>query len=160
MAKEKTLTGSPPSGGAASQPSLGGAIMSEFFHAGIYKPTQGKACRQITFAALAVCVAIGCYELFGWLTVKSPNLQYPIPLVLLLVGGWVCYRLVNVPRFADFLIAVQAEMNKVSWPSQQELIKSSIVVIFVLFLLAVVLFGFDMIWMWLFKFIGVLRHAK
>ena len=31
----------------------------------------------------------------------------------------------NMPRFADFLIAVEAEMNKVSWPSKAELIRSS-----------------------------------
>jgi preprotein translocase subunit SecE len=159
MAKEKTLTGNPPPS-TASQPSAGSALLAEFFHAGIYKPTQGKAVRQVTFAALALGVAVGCYELFNWLMVKSPALQYPIPLVLLLVGGWICYRAVNVPRFADFLIAVQAEMNKVSWPSQQELIKSSIVVIFVLFLLAIVLFGFDMAWMAIFKAIGILRHGK
>jgi len=41
----------------------------------------------------------------------------------------------------DFLIAVEAEMNKVSWPSRAELVRSAAVVIFVIFLLATVLFG-------------------
>ena len=40
-----------------------------------------------------------------------------------------CFRLVNLPKFADFLIAVEAEMNKVSWPTRTELFRSSVVVI-------------------------------
>ncbi|MEC8240045.1 MAG: preprotein translocase subunit SecE, partial [Planctomycetota bacterium] len=60
-------------------------------------------------------------------------------------------RLVQLPRFADFLIAVEAEMNKVSWPAQGELVKASIVVIFVIFFLAGVLFSFDLIWNSLFR---------
>jgi preprotein translocase subunit SecE len=154
MSKEKTLTSNPPRSAA---PSVGGAVMAELFHAGLYKPSQGKGVRQVTFAAAAIMVAIGCYELYGWLAVNYSQLQFPVPLAILLVGVWICYRLVNVPKFADFLIAVQAEMNKVSWPSQQELVRSSIVVIVVIVLLAVVLFGFDLFWMALFQTIGVLK---
>jgi preprotein translocase subunit SecE len=44
------------------------------------------------------------------------------------------------------LIAVEAEMNKVSWPTRAELLRSSIVVIFSIFLLALILFGYDMFW--------------
>jgi preprotein translocase subunit SecE len=62
---------------------------------------------------------------------------------------------VNIPQFADFLIAVEAEMNKVSWPSRGELVRSAAVVIFVIFLLATVLFAYDLIWRQLFVFIGV-----
>ena len=58
----------------------------------------------------------------------------------------------------DFLIAVEADMNKVSWPSKGELIRSSVVVIFVIFMLAVVLFGYDVLWQYLFKnVLGVLK---
>ena len=39
-----------------------------------------------------------------------------MPRLLLVFGVWVSYRLVNVPAFADFLIAVEAEMNKVLGP--------------------------------------------
>ena len=34
-----------------------------------------------------------------------------------------------MPAFADFLIAVEAEMNKVSWPTRTELFRGSMVVI-------------------------------
>ena len=61
-------------------------------------------------------------------------------------AGGLRFRVVNMPRFADFLIAVEAEMNKVSWPSRSELVRSSIVVLITIFVLAVVLFAYDMFW--------------
>jgi len=79
---------------------------------------------------------------------------------LLMIGLWLSYRAVNIPRFADFLIAVEAEVNKVSWPARPELIRASIVVIVVVIILATVLFGFDLLWGWLFEAIGILKSAK
>ena len=55
------------------------------------------------------------------------------------------------------MIAVEAEMNKVSWPARAELYRSSFVVIFVLFSLSAVLFGFDVVWRVLFQLIGVVQ---
>jgi preprotein translocase subunit SecE len=75
--------------------------------------------------------------------------------VVLVVGVWIAYRLVNMPRFADFLISVEAEMNKVSWPTRPELIRASLVVLFTIFFLAAVLFVFDLGWIWLFQRLGV-----
>jgi preprotein translocase subunit SecE len=155
MAKEKTLVSSAP---ASSSSSGGGSWLAEFFHAGLYKPTQGKIVRQATFFAMAGLTLWACYQLMNWLGAVWEVAQYPLPLALAMVGLWGCYRAVNVPRFADFLIAVQAEMNKVSWPSQKELVRSSLVVIIVIFLLAMLMFGFDLIWMALFKWIGILKE--
>jgi preprotein translocase subunit SecE len=62
---------------------------------------------------------------------------------------------VNWPRFADFLIAVEAEMNKVTWPSKDELVRASIVVMFTIFFLAMALFVFDIVWQAFFNAIGV-----
>ena len=56
------------------------------------------------------------------------------------------YRLVNVPAVADFLIAVEAEMNKVSWPTRSELIRASTVVLVMMLALAVILAGYDIFW--------------
>jgi preprotein translocase subunit SecE len=52
-------------------------------------------------------------------------------------------RIVNLPSFADFLISVEAEMNKVSWPSRGELYRASLVVIVVIFLLTAILLAYD-----------------
>jgi preprotein translocase subunit SecE len=79
--------------------------------------------------------------------------------VLALAGIWVAFRLVNLPSFADFLIAVEAEMNKVSWPTRAELVRSSIVVILLILFLAVVLFGYDVFWRQLLALIGVVQNG-
>jgi preprotein translocase subunit SecE len=78
---------------------------------------------------------------------------YFFPALLLIAGLWFGFRIVNLPQFADFLIAVEAEMNKVSWPSRAELIRSSIVVICVIVILAAVLFGFDLTWKAFFTYV-------
>ena len=60
-----------------------------------------------------------------------------------------------MPKFADFLIQVEAEMAKVSWPSKVELYRHSVVVIAVIFILVAASYGFDIIWGYLFEVIGV-----
>ena len=140
MAREKTLT-------AVS-------VIQELFQLGVYKRTQGRISRQVTCAVVWVTGVIFAWRL--WTTFgPGSSLRYPLAAAVVLAGLWIGYRLVNIPQFADFLIAVEAEMNKVSWPSRGELIRSTMVVIFVIFLLAVVLFGYDLVWRQLFVFMGV-----
>ena len=64
---------------------------------------------------------------------------------MLALGAWISFRIVNLPKFADFLISVEAEMNKVSWPTSGELWRASMVVIAVIFFLAGLLFFYDAI---------------
>ena len=71
------------------------------------------------------------------------------------LGCWFGYRLVNWPKFADFLISVEAELNKVSWPTQKELVRASMVVIFTILFLSAILFGYDAVWRFLFTQLGV-----
>jgi preprotein translocase subunit SecE len=126
------------------------AFFEEFFHSRIYKRSQGRITRQVTFFAMAIAVIAVAYRLSDTMSETKPALYLGVPGVLLLVGVWVCYRVVNLPAFADFLIAVEAEMNKVSWPSRGELYRHSVVVLVVLFMLTVVLYGFDTAWFWFF----------
>jgi preprotein translocase subunit SecE len=130
------------------------AWMQELFRFNVYKKSQGRIARQVTFAVVWVATAIVAWRIWNTLGAGS-HWRYLICGTLLLAGLWIGYRLVQIAQFADFLIAVEAEMNKVSWPSRAELIRSSAVVIFVIFLLATVLFGYDLIWQQLFVFIGV-----
>lgn len=140
MAKEKALTM--------------GSLVQELFQAGVYKRSQGRIARQVTCAAIWVAFVLGGWRV--WLTIGGGSgVRYIVAGLTVAVGVWLGYRIVNIPAFADFLIAVEAEMNKVSWPSRGELIRSSVVVIFVIFLLALVLFAYDLIWRSMFVFIGV-----
>lgn len=141
MVKEKEATVSP---------------VRDLFQPALYKRSQGRIARQVTFAALATALVLGVWRMSVVIN-AAPEIKYGIPGVLLLVGLWLCYRLVNLPRFADFLIGVEAEMNKVSWPTQSELFRSSIVVMFTIFSLAIILFAYDMFWRWLLRILGVVN---
>jgi preprotein translocase subunit SecE len=134
-------------------------FLRELLNHGVYKRTQGRIARQVTFAALAVLLALGAWRLSDTLTTVSSTLKLMLPLTLALIGWWVAFRVVNMPRFADFLIAVEAEMNKVSWPSRGELIRSSIVVLITIFALTIVLFGYDFAWGFLLRFLGIVGAA-
>lgn len=146
----------------------GGSLLGDLLNPGLYKRSQGRIARQLTFASLAIAVAVGCWRLevtlqtWAWvknwarsMDVSTVVLAPVIALVLFAPLVWICYRIVNIPRFADFLIAVEAEMNKVSWPSRTELIRASLVVLFVVFLLAAVLFVYDFAWVTIFDWIGI-----
>ncbi|MFN9538096.1 MAG: preprotein translocase subunit SecE [Planctomycetota bacterium] len=53
------------------------------------------------------------------------------------------------------MISVEAEMNKVSWPSKTERWRATAGVMFVIFALSVRLFLFDAIWSYLFKLLNI-----
>src|SRR5688572_11118899 len=110
------------------------------FSLGLYKRNQGKVARQATFAALVVLIALGAWSLSMYMQEKGPTWQYCIPLATVAIGLWASFRVVQIPAFADFLISVEGEMNKVSWPSRGELFRASVVVIMVIFFLAFLLF--------------------
>jgi preprotein translocase subunit SecE len=138
-----------------------GMWFTELFQFGVYKRSQGKIARQVTFAALAVAFAMAAYRMYTTFGTALPRGgAYAVAGVILVLGLWVSFRAVNMPRFADFLIAVEAEMNKVSWPSRGELMRSAAVVIFVIFFLSITLFGFDVFWGFFFEKIGILRSGS
>ena len=125
------------------------AFMAELFRLNLYKRSQGRFARQVTFAVLAVIIALGAWRLNVWLEGRADadrQLGYVVPLGVLVPGWWIIFRLVQLPKFADFLISVEGEMNKVTWPKQGELIRASLVVMAVIFLLAALLYFYDLIW--------------
>jgi len=139
----------------------GGTLWSELLSFGVYKRNQGRVTRQTTFAALAITLTIGVWRLaqllplwFASGAVLAPSgpaadlgvVRFLVPGLLLAAGLWLLFRLVNVPRVADFLIAVETEMAKVSWPSGPEVVRSSAVVIFLIFALAAILAAYDLFW--------------
>ena len=141
------------------------SFAQDLFNFGVYKRNQGRLVRQVTFSSIAIGLLLAAWNLWGpfqGLADKLPGGDYGVAGllgVLLVIGIWFAYRLVNWPKFAEFLISVEAELNKVSWPSSQELIRSSLVVMFLMFFLAFVLFGFDLFWQILFKATGIIRQA-
>ena len=118
-------------------------LITNLLQTAVYKPTHGRIVRQLTALAIWVVVVMGCYRLYVTLRGVFETASWAelaIPLGLCSVGCWIGFRIVNWPRFADFLIAVEAEVNKVTWPGKQELIRASMVVIATIVILALTLF--------------------
>ena len=73
----------------------------------------------------------------------------PVLILLTALTLWFAWRAVNVPTFADFLIATEAEMNKVSWTPWKKLVQDTIVVLVTTALLTAFLLVIDIFWGWL-----------
>ena len=124
------------------------AYLQVLFKFGLYKRTQGRRARQVTLIAIAIMVAAGVWSLKAWLGAEGASTRVTtlVPMGVLTAGLWAAFRLIQFPVFADFLISVEAEMSKVSWPAKPELFRASAVVIMVIFLLASLLFIYDLVW--------------
>jgi preprotein translocase subunit SecE len=71
--------------------------------------------------------------------------------IVALFGMWFGYRVVHWPTFADFLISVEGEMAKVSWPNKAEVRSSTIVVLTVFLLLSAMIYAADLVFVFLLK---------
>jgi preprotein translocase SecE subunit len=148
-----------------------------WFHTTPFKPNQGIRVRRGTVVGLLVLIGCGIYTMlehrpFGigdW-NIDFPwndalyvpillKVQFTLPLILAIVLGWAAWRVVNWPVFADFLIATEAEMNKVSWTTRKRLVQDTVVVLVTVFLLTSYLFVVDYFWVTVLKapFIRVLQ---
>ncbi|RMF44257.1 MAG: preprotein translocase subunit SecE [Planctomycetota bacterium] len=135
-------------------------LLHELFTSGLYKRNQGRMVRQITCLTIWVFVAAAVWRfhdvfLSNWMGDSNRALSYLVAVALGAAGFWFGYRLVNWPKFADFLISVEAELNKVSWPTQKELVRASIVVIFTILFLSLILFLYDALWKFVFGWLGI-----
>jgi len=68
------------------------------------------------------------------------------PVLLGVLVFWFSWRLVNWPTFADFLIATEAEINKVSWTTRKRLVADTIVVLVAVLFMTSFLFLVDIVW--------------
>ena len=145
----------------------------EIFAVSLYKPNSGRIVRQVTAAAVAVVMLFAAWKLHVFLNTTydvAPGASLGSGCALAVVGLWVAFRLVNWPRFAEFLIDVEIEMSKVSWASWDYLVRATIVVIAVMFpdgpgviclryVLAMVFFAWLVFWIWAVD-IGQLRSRQ
>jgi len=89
-----------------------------------------------------------------------PAAQYTLPALLGLLTVWFAWRVVNFPGFADFLIATEAELNKVSWVTRRQLFQDTVVVLVTVVLMTVFLLLADLGWSSFLQGIGVLRQGN
>jgi preprotein translocase subunit SecE len=134
-----------------------GSFWSELLAVDLYKRNQGRLARQLTAAGIGAMVVAGAYVLSqGPLAGMPREVRVGIPLLITAAAAWLVYRLVNYPRFAEFLISVEAEMGKVSWASKDEVMRATIVVLGTMLFLGVILFFYDLLWQRILFWIGVL----
>jgi len=129
-----------------------------------YKPGLGRRVRRLTMLGIIVLGGSGAYSLYtqnilprDWRLAMPgtdnftvvPGAQTMIPLILLALTVWAAYRAVNLPTFAEFLIATEAEMNKVSWTSRRRLFQDTVVVLVTTVVLTLFLLVVDLFWGWL-----------
>jgi len=146
-----------------------------WFDAFSYKANQGVRVRRGSMLALLVLGGCGLYVMVAHRTfgaelpgreniweVSIPftaheneylavplimfQVHYLLPMVFSLLLIWASWRVVNWPMFADFLIATEAELNKVSWTSRQRLLQDTVVVLVTVVLLVMFLFIVDIVW--------------
>ena len=163
----KVKDGAPAS--KAQKPAKGGSgggskrrfaqFLSTLFSADLYKPMQGRYARLYTAIGLGVVVVLGLWRLYDTLRESSLGVRYGVPTGLGLVLGWLIFRLVEYPPFVEFLIATEAEMNKVSWTSRDDLYRATSVVLVTVTLVSVFLFGVDWLWSNLLQLLGVLKFG-
>jgi preprotein translocase subunit SecE len=100
--------------------------------------------------------AFGCYALHEKLLGTNIWVETLVPAGLCVVLGFLIYWLMNKPNFADFLIAAEGEIKKVSWSSRKEIAVSTFIVIFVVASMTIMLFAADFVFKYLFmEVIGI-----
>jgi preprotein translocase SecE subunit len=148
-----------------------------WFNIAPYKKSQGQRVRRGTILGILILAACGIYTMLvhraletgaehlqvtipftdGKTWVILPDLKFTVPILLAAGALWIAYRVVNYPMFADFLIATEAELNKVSWTSRKRLIQDTTVVLVTVILLTLFLFLVDQLWARVLTRIGVVQ---
>lgn len=148
---------------------------SGWFSGNSYKRNQGIRVRRFTIMGVLLLFGSGIYTLVhnNIVTVHDltvslpftkgtliilPDAHITVPVFLVALALWFAWRVVNYPVFADFLIATEAEINKVSWTPRARLLQDTIVVLVTLVIITMFLFIVDVFWGWILsrEIVGIL----
>jgi preprotein translocase subunit SecE len=107
----------------------------------IYKRNQGKPTRLFSGVGVAIIVALGCSQLYKQLEAAELGVWVAtmIPTVVGIVLCFFTFLVLNKPVVADFMIAAEGELKKVSWSTRKEIAASTFIVIFVVVLMMILL---------------------
>jgi len=127
----------------------------------IYKRGQGKYTRLCSAFGFGTIAAIGCYQLYNTLQAVGFGqneqvalwIRTMLPAGLFVILALLIFWLVNKPYVADFMIAGEGEMKKVSWSSKEEIVASTFIVIMVVILMAAMLGVTDLIFELFFRWL-------
>lgn len=128
-------------------------LLKELVSTNNYKSSQGRVARRLTFIGLSLVFIWGGFSFFraGYFGAQGAAIGGAL---VALLGVWASFRVINFPTFADFLVSVEAEMSKVSWPSKRDLFANTKVVLIFMALFTALIFVYDSIFRTFFSFIG------
>jgi preprotein translocase subunit SecE len=130
-----------------------------FLRSDLYKPVQGWYARVYTAVGLGVIAAAGVWRIHEASLEYSLAWRLGLPMVFAVILSWAVFRIIEFPPFAEFLIATEAEMNKVSWTSKDDLFRATTVVLSTVVVMAVFLYLVDYVWTFVLRMIGVLQFG-
>lgn len=112
----------------------------------IYKPGQARYTRIGSAFGFGLVVLIGCLLLYQKLDGADFGLWVStmVPVGIAAVFAVLIFWLSNKPSVADFFIAAESEMKKVSWSSRKEIAVSTFIVIVLVIIMAVLLGAADL----------------
>jgi preprotein translocase SecE subunit len=162
--------------GASGQRRMVSLEEQGWFSTAAYKRTLGQKARRLTILGILLVGGTGilAYSSAGsipetWRLAMPfenpsqitilPDAKSTIPILLGLLTLWFAWRVVNIPSFAEFLIATEAEMNKVSWTPKKRLGQDTVVVLTTTVILTLFLLVVDLFWGWLLSYVGVLPRG-
>ncbi|MDR1962257.1 MAG: preprotein translocase subunit SecE [Planctomycetaceae bacterium] len=136
-------------------------LFKELFRVRRYKNNQGRLIRRLTMIGVWAVFVCGAYKFtqlgLDWAPLlREQGVRYIVALLVILFGMWFGYRLVHWPTFADFLVSVESEMVKVSWPGKKELYSSTVVVLVMFAILSAMIYIFALLWVFIFNSLDIL----
>jgi preprotein translocase subunit SecE len=129
----------------------------------VYKRGQGYYTRLFTALGCGLIAAIGCwrlYEKLGGLDTSASTriwIQTFVPVGLFIALAILVFLMVNKPKIADFMIAAEGEVKKVSWSSRKEIAISTFIVIVVVICVSLLLLCTDFFFQFFFRAIHLLE---
>ena len=127
----------------------------------IYKPGQGYYTRMLSAIGAGTLVLCGVAWIWGKMDPMASETrifwQAGMATLVITIFGAFLYWLFNKPSVAEFMIATEAEMKKVNWPSRREIVGSTAVVITGTVFFALFILLFDVLFSLLFRTMGVLQ---
>lgn len=130
-----------------------------------YKRSLGVRVRRLTILGILIVGGTGAWSMQNqgllpgaWrLTmpvgpssiIAMTDARFVVPALVAIATLWIAWRAVNMPAFTEFLIATEAEMNKVSWSTWKRLRQDTVVVLLTTLVMTLFLLVVDLFWGWL-----------
>ena len=110
-------------------------------------PKKQSSFDVIKWILIFVLMAAGIYANYHF-SETAWAIRAAVGIVLILVLLGVAYQTVKGRRAWVFLNAARTELRKVVWPTRQETMQTTLIVVAMVILTAVILWGLDTFFMW------------